>query len=44
MFLANKFPFPQILAVVVKFQVPVVVDHNGCNGNADINFRFTGLV
>lgn len=25
-------------------QVPVVVDDNGCNGNEDINFRFTGLV
>nr|CAD1833216.1 unnamed protein product [Ananas comosus var. bracteatus] len=24
--------------------VPVVVDHNGCNGNADINFRFTGFM
>ncbi|XP_077219224.1 carbohydrate-binding-like fold isoform X2 [Tasmannia lanceolata] len=23
--------------------VPVVIDHNGCNGNADINFRFTGF-
>lgn len=25
-------------------QVPVVIDQNGCNGNADINFRFTGFV
>ncbi|KAL8522702.1 hypothetical protein ACS0TY_012875 [Phlomoides rotata] len=24
-------------------QVPVVVDHTGCNGNEDINFRFTGF-
>lgn len=24
-------------------QVPVSVDHNGCNGNEDINFRFTGF-
>ncbi|XP_047316648.1 nodal modulator 1 [Impatiens glandulifera] len=24
-------------------QVPVVVDHAGCNGNEDINFRFTGF-
>ncbi|KAJ8623402.1 hypothetical protein MRB53_031931 [Persea americana] len=23
--------------------VPVVIDQNGCNGNADINFRFTGF-
>ncbi|XP_058077025.1 uncharacterized protein LOC131225505 [Magnolia sinica] len=23
--------------------VPVVVDHSGCNANADINFRFTGF-
>ncbi|KAG2597104.1 hypothetical protein PVAP13_5KG190200 [Panicum virgatum] len=24
--------------------VPVVIDHNGCNGNADINFQFTGFM
>lgn len=24
-------------------QVPVVVDHTGCNANEDINFRFTGF-
>ncbi|KAF5820309.1 putative carboxypeptidase-like, regulatory domain superfamily, immunoglobulin-like protein [Helianthus annuus] len=24
-------------------QVPVLVDHAGCNGNEDINFRFTGF-
>ncbi|KVH17785.1 Carbohydrate-binding-like fold, partial [Cynara cardunculus var. scolymus] len=24
-------------------QVPVLVDHTGCNGNEDINFRFTGF-
>ncbi|KAJ0979944.1 hypothetical protein J5N97_015418 [Dioscorea zingiberensis] len=24
--------------------VPVVVDHNGCNSNADINFQVTGFV
>ncbi|KAG5072994.1 hypothetical protein JHK86_008205 [Glycine max] len=24
-------------------KVPVVVDNNGCNGNEDINFRFTGF-
>uniref|UniRef100_A0A164YXW9 Carbohydrate-binding-like fold protein n=1 Tax=Daucus carota subsp. sativus TaxID=79200 RepID=A0A164YXW9_DAUCS len=24
-------------------QVPVVVDHNGCNANEDINFQFTGF-
>ncbi|KAF7804939.1 nodal modulator 1 [Senna tora] len=24
-------------------KVPVVVDDNGCNGNEDINFRFTGF-
>lgn len=24
-------------------RVPVLVDHNGCNGNEDINFRFTGF-
>lgn len=24
-------------------QVPVSVDHSGCNGNEDINFRFTGF-
>eukprot|EP01018_Ginkgo_biloba_P008909 Gb_02734 [translate_table: standard] len=24
-------------------QVPVAVDHTGCNGNEDINFRFTGF-
>ncbi|CAM0881057.1 unnamed protein product [Alopecurus aequalis] len=23
--------------------VPVVIDQNGCNGNADINFQFTGF-
>ncbi|XP_031497491.1 uncharacterized protein LOC116262346 [Nymphaea colorata] len=23
--------------------VPVVIDHNGCNANADINFQFTGF-
>ncbi|KAG9154178.1 hypothetical protein Leryth_000653 [Lithospermum erythrorhizon] len=25
-------------------QVPVVVDHTGCNANQDINFRFTGFM
>ena len=25
-------------------QVPVVVDNNGCNANADINFQFIGFV
>ncbi|XP_078158461.1 carbohydrate-binding-like fold [Carex rostrata] len=25
-------------------KVPVVIDHNGCNGNADINFKFTGFM
>ncbi|KAM0833417.1 hypothetical protein ACQ4PT_064262 [Festuca glaucescens] len=25
-------------------RVPVVIDQNGCNGNADINFQFTGSV
>ncbi|KAL6850380.1 hypothetical protein ACP4OV_021007 [Aristida adscensionis] len=24
--------------------VPVVIDQNGCNGNADINFQFTGFM
>ncbi|ONK63217.1 uncharacterized protein A4U43_C07F12600 [Asparagus officinalis] len=24
--------------------VPVIVDQSGCNGNADINFRFTGFM
>ncbi|KAI7745608.1 hypothetical protein M8C21_033454 [Ambrosia artemisiifolia] len=24
-------------------KVPVLVDHTGCNGNEDINFRFTGF-
>lgn len=24
-------------------QVPVSIDHTGCNGNEDINFRFTGF-
>ncbi|AQK91358.1 Carbohydrate-binding-like fold [Zea mays] len=24
--------------------VPVIIDHNGCNGNADINFQFTGFM
>ncbi|OVA02510.1 hypothetical protein BVC80_9091g9 [Macleaya cordata] len=24
-------------------KVPVVIDHNGCNANADINFQFTGF-
>ncbi|CAD6238726.1 unnamed protein product [Miscanthus lutarioriparius] len=24
--------------------VPVIVDHNGCNGNEDINFQFTGFM
>lgn len=24
-------------------QVPVAIDHTGCNGNEDINFRFTGF-
>ncbi|KAM7276017.1 hypothetical protein ACFE04_017883 [Oxalis oulophora] len=24
-------------------KVPIAVDENGCNGNADINFRFTGF-
>lgn len=24
-------------------QVPVVVDHNGCNANEDINFKYTGF-
>jgi hypothetical protein len=24
--------------------VPVVIDRNGCNGNADINFQFTGFM
>ncbi|KAK4367254.1 hypothetical protein RND71_015134 [Anisodus tanguticus] len=24
-------------------QVPAVIDHTGCNGNEDINFRFTGF-
>ncbi|XP_075491887.1 uncharacterized protein LOC142530019 [Primulina tabacum] len=24
-------------------QVPVVIDHTGCNANEDINFRFTGF-
>ncbi|KAL5700275.1 hypothetical protein ACHQM5_025742 [Ranunculus cassubicifolius] len=23
--------------------VPVIIDHNGCNANADINFHFTGF-
>ncbi|KAJ3676057.1 hypothetical protein LUZ60_003469 [Juncus effusus] len=25
-------------------KVPVTVDHNGCNQNADINFKFTGFM
>ncbi|GAV83060.1 CarboxypepD_reg domain-containing protein [Cephalotus follicularis] len=25
-------------------KVPVIVDNTGCNGNADINFRFTGFM
>ncbi|XP_016491513.2 uncharacterized protein LOC107811149 [Nicotiana tabacum] len=24
-------------------QVPIAIDHTGCNGNEDINFRFTGF-
>lgn len=24
--------------------MPVAIDHTGCNGNEDINFRFTGFV
>ena len=39
----------EVLAVkanikVNNLQVPVVVDHAGCNANEDINFRFTGFV
>ncbi|KAJ4775918.1 Nodal modulator 1 [Rhynchospora pubera] len=25
-------------------KVPVLLDHNGCNANADINFKFTGFM
>uniref|UniRef100_A0A453EWB4 Carbohydrate-binding-like fold protein n=1 Tax=Aegilops tauschii subsp. strangulata TaxID=200361 RepID=A0A453EWB4_AEGTS len=29
--------------IPVYDKVPVVIDQNGCNGNADINFQFTGF-
>ncbi|AQK91365.1 Carbohydrate-binding-like fold [Zea mays] len=30
--------------IPVYDKVPVIIDHNGCNGNADINFQFTGFM